>query len=128
MTQMKKIPAALLLVLALLLPMAAPAQAQAQQIDYVAFGDSVAAGVRGGTDEKSSALGYTDLLEADLKAAQLSGSFNEDFCVSGATTATLKSATAALTDKTSDKAKLVASAELATVQIGANDLLAPFTS
>ena len=128
MTQMKKIPAALLLVLALLLPMAAPAQAQAQQIDYVAFGDSVAAGVRGGTGEKSSALGYTDLLEADLKAAQLSGSFNEDFCVSGATTATLKSDTAALTDKTSDKAKLVASAELATVQIGANDLLAPFTS
>lgn len=122
-----KLSTALLLVFALLTPLAAPAAAQAQAVDYVAFGDSVAAGVRGGTGEASSAAGYTDLLAADLKAASLGGSFSEDFCVSGATTSTLLSDTAVLKDSSSAKTKAVASAELATVQIGANDMMAPFT-
>lgn len=128
MTRTAKRSTAIFLAFALLLPMAAPAFAQELQTDYVAFGDSVAAGVRGGTGEASSALGYTDLLASDLKADGHSGSFNKDFCVSGATSKSLAADTAVLTDKSTERAKLVANAELATVQIGANDLLAPFTS
>lgn len=128
MTRTAKLSTALILAFALLLPMAAPASAQAVKTDYVAFGDSVAAGVRGGTGEASSALGYTNRLAADLNSAGIGGDFNGDFCVSGATAKSLAEKTAVLTDKGSAKAQLVADAELATLQIGANDLLAPFTS
>ena len=128
MKKTAKLSTALLLVFALLTPLAIPASAQAQTIDYVAFGDSVAAGVRGGTGEKSSNEGYTDLLKANLQAAGLGGSFNKDFCVSGATAKSLAADTAVLTSAGSEKAQLVASAELATVQIGANDIMAPFNA
>lgn len=128
MSRLMKLSTALVLAFALLAPMTVPAQAQAQTIDYVAFGDSVAAGVRGGTGEASSDVGYTDLLETELKAAQLGGGFNKDFCVSGATTSTLVNDTAVLRNADSEKAKLVASAELITLQIGANDILAPFSA
>ncbi len=99
------------------------------KIDYVAFGDSCAAGVRGGVgapgSELSSDKGYTDNIAAMLEEAGVLGSFNEDFCTSGMTAALLAVDTAVLSDETTEEAQLVADAEIATLDIGANDLLAP---
>ena len=94
-------------------------------INYVAFGDSVASGVRGGVSEAGSSLGYTDELAAYLKDSGVLSSFNEDFCTSGMTAKVLAANTAGLNDKSSVEYKLVKEAELATLTIGANDLLAP---
>jgi lysophospholipase L1-like esterase len=99
------------------------------KIDYAAFGDSVAAGVRGGVGAPGSELGsdkgYTDDIAAMLEEAGVLGSFNEDFCTSGMTAALLAENTAVLTDGTTEAAKMVADAEIVTLDIGANDLLAP---
>ncbi|NLV87138.1 MAG: hypothetical protein GX025_07985 [Clostridiales bacterium] len=95
------------------------------EITYIAFGDSVAAGVRGGVRESGSDYGYTDEIAATLKAAGVLSSFNKDFCVSGMTAKLLAENTAALIDKSSDSHKLVAAADIATLSVGANDLLAP---
>jgi|GEM_PF-3490064 len=94
-------------------------------IDYVAFGDSVAAGVCGGVSETGSSQGYTDDLAAYLNNSGVLSSFNEDFCTSGMTATILAKKTAVLNDKTSSGYKLVKNAEIATLTIGANDLLAP---
>lgn len=96
-----------------------------QPIDYVAFGDSVAAGVRGGVKESNSTFGYTDDLASFLRDSGVLSSFNEDFCTSGMTAKTLVAKTAVLSDTTSAGYKLVKKAEIATLTIGANDLLAP---
>jgi len=94
-------------------------------LDYVAFGDSVAAGVRGGVKELCSDCGYTDLIAADLRSAGVLGSFSEDFCTSGMTAKRLAVNTSVLKDKSSSGYKLVKNAEIATLTIGGNDLLAP---
>lgn len=94
-------------------------------VDYVAFGDSVAAGVRGGVKEPASDCGYTDLIAAELRAAGALGSFSEDFCTSGMTAQRLAASTAVLNDKSSAGYALVKNAEIATLTIGGNDLLAP---
>lgn len=110
----------------LALPFApALAYSSSNQIDYVAFGDSVAAGVRGGVSEAGSDFGYTDDLAAYLKASGVLSSFNENFCTSGMTAKTLAANTAVLNNKSSNEYKLVKNAEIATLTIGANDLLAP---
>lgn len=128
MKKTKKAPVSVLLVFLLLIISVTPALADssaAPSIDYVAFGDSVASGVRGGVKEVGSDFGYTDLIAADLKAAGALGFFNEDFCVSGMTAKLLASNTSVLTDTTSSGYKLVKNAEIATLDIGGNDLLAP---
>lgn len=94
-------------------------------IDYVAFGDSVASGVRGGFSESGSDFGYTDYLASYLSDSGVLSSFSEEFCTSGMTAKLLAKTTAVLNDKTSAEYKLVKNAELATLTIGANDLLAP---
>jgi bacillolysin len=117
---------ALVLVLSCMMMVAIPAAAfYSARIDYAAFGDSVAAGVRavpGETPgwELSSDYGYTDNI-AKLIGYNL-GSFNEDFCTSGQTAAGL------VTQINNDKGyfnSLVKNAEIVTIDIGANDLLAP---
>lgn len=96
------------------------------KIDYVAFGDSVAAGVRGGVStEEGSDYGYTDNIAANLKSIGALGIFNKNFCVSGMTAAQLAEATDALNDPDTSEYQLVNNAEIATLDIGANDLLAP---
>ncbi len=99
------------------------------KIDYVAFGDSVASGVRGGVgapgSEKGSDKGYTDGIAVRLREEGVLGDFNEDFCTSGMTAELLAKNTAVLKDPETDEAKLVKDAEIATLDIGANDLLAP---
>lgn len=97
-------------------------------IDYVAFGDSVAAGVRGGNGAPGSELksdyGYTDDIANKLKDASVLGSFNEDFAISGMTAEKLAGA---LNDPIYGPAayQLVKNAEIVTLDIGANDLLEP---
>lgn len=99
------------------------------KIDYVAFGDSVSSGVRGGVGAPGSELGsdkgYTDNIAKLLQEAGVLGSFDESFCTSGMTAKLLAENTAVLCDPATDSAKLVADAEIATLDIGANDLLDP---
>ena len=104
-------------------------QAAQANIDYVAFGDSVASGVRGGVGDPGSELGsdygYTDNIANILKDIGILGSFNEELCISGNTAKRLAGDTEVLNDASSAMAKVVADAEIATVDIGANDLLGP---
>ena len=125
MKKLSKSSLSVILIVFILAMSVAPAMAAAPSIDYVAFGDSVASGVRGGMKESDSDFGYTDLIAANLKAAGALGSFNEDFCVSGMTAKQLATNTSVLSDKTSIGNKLVKNAEIATLDIGGNDLLAP---
>ena len=127
MKRTSKIAVAFLLIVSLVTVMVVPALAAGTltTVDYVAFGDSVAAGVRGGVKETASDYGYTDLLAADLRSAGVLGSFSEDFCTSGMTAARLAESTAVLNDTSSTGYQLVKNAEVATLTIGGNDLLAP---
>ncbi|SHI10717.1 Lysophospholipase L1 [Sporobacter termitidis DSM 10068] len=98
-------------------------------INYVAFGDSVSAGVRGGVgapgSEPGSDKGYTDDIAGLLKDAGVLGGFNEDYCLSGETAKGLAQKTEALRDASSPGAALVRNADIITVDVGANDLLGP---
>jgi GDSL-like Lipase/Acylhydrolase. len=106
-----------------------------KHIDYVAFGDSVAAGVRGGIVypwdpgyDTESNKGYTDDIANMLNEADILSSFNknEDFCASGMTAARLAQNSAILNIPDTAKWHLVKDAEIVTLDIGANDLLIPF--
>jgi lysophospholipase L1-like esterase len=127
MKKTRRFTAALILVLYCILLTAVPALADSSppSIDYVAFGDSVAAGVRGEVKELSSEYGYTDLLAAKLAAAGVLGDFSEAFCTSGMTAKKLAVNTSVLNNTGSDERLMVERAELATLTIGGNDLLAP---
>lgn len=127
MKKASKLTFSTLLIASILVLSVAPAFAggPAVSLDYVAFGDSVASGVRGGVKELCSDCGYTDLIAQELKAAGALGFFSEDFCTSGMTAKLLAAKTAVLNDKSSAGCKLVKNAEIATLTIGGNDLLAP---
>lgn len=103
--------------------------AEANTIDYVAIGDSVAAGVRGGklplgdpNYEKYSDEGYTDDIANALRTSGILRTFDEKLCVSGATAA-------GLVEILSDPANyaqvqyLLGNADIVTLDIGANDVL-----
>jgi len=127
MKKASKFTFSVLLIASILVLSVTPAFAggRAVSLDYVAFGDSVASGVRGGVKELCSDCGYTDLIAADLRSAGVLGSFSEDFCTSGMTAKRLAVNTSVLKDKLSSGYKLVKNAEIATLTIGGNDLLAP---
>jgi lysophospholipase L1-like esterase len=121
-----KIVVSIYLIAAVLAMSVVPAMAATSgAINYVAFGDSVASGVRGGVSEPGSDYGYTDDIAGMLKNAGVLSSFNESFCVSGMTAKRLVPITDVLNDKTSSGYKLVEDADIATLDIGANDLLTP---
>ncbi|MDX1358411.1 MAG: GDSL-type esterase/lipase family protein [Clostridia bacterium] len=117
---------ALILSLLLVFSTAGPALAGASgAIDYVAMGDSGAAGVRAmwGQQpgfEEGSDYGYTDYIARWLKLRRRLGSFNEDYAISGNTAAELAVMTA-----TPEAQQILAEAELVTITIGANDVLGP---
>lgn len=100
-------------------------------IDYVAFGDSVAAGVRGGISypgfELGSNKGYTDDIAKMLEDSDVLKSFNKNeiFCRSGMTAETLAINSAVLNTPGTPEWHLVKNAEIVTLDIGANDLLGP---
>lgn len=99
------------------------------RIDYVAFGDSLAAGVRGGIGlpgcELGSDYGYTDDIANMLEEAGVLESFNEDFTMSGETAAGLAEKSDVLNDPGTEEWHLIKNAEIVTLDIGANDLLGP---
>lgn len=134
MKKIIKIVLALILTVSSLEMFTAPSIADntPQNIDYVAFGDSVAAGVRGGVgapgSETGSDSGYTDKIAEKLDAAGILGCFDKDFCVSGMTAARLAKRSAVLNNPGSAQSRLVKNAEIVTLDIGANDLLAPLYS
>lgn len=102
-----------------------------KHIDYVAFGDSVAAGVLYGGPNypgAGSGLGYTDKIAEKLEQTGVLASFNKEFAVSGETAAGLAAKTAVLNVKDTPQWHLVKNAEIVTLDIGANDLLAPLYS
>ena len=120
----------LLLISAVLSASGAPAQASIATgvINYVAFGDSVASGVEGGISEAGSSNGYTDDIAAYLRSSNALGGFNEDFCTAGMTAKKLAADTSILGDKASSQYALVENADIATLTVGANDLLSPLYS
>ena len=98
------------------------------EYDYVALGDSIAAGVRAVYGqmpgwEASSNVGYTDLVARYLKANHVLGDFNEDYAFSGWTSTQLLGALNSLTF--AEKSALFGNKEIVTVTIGANDFLQP---
>ena len=116
-TAFRKTLSILLSVLILAAATAPSFAAPSAKLDYAAFGDSVAAGVRGGISELSSDYGYTDLIASDLRAEGALGDFSEAFCTSGMTAKQLAANTAVLKDTSSSAYKLVKNAELATLTI-----------
>jgi lysophospholipase L1-like esterase len=97
-------------------------------IDYVALGDSCAAGVLFGDSNYpggGSGLGYTDDIAKMLDNAGVLSSFNKDFAMSGETAAGLATKTDVLNTPDTAQWHLVKDAEVITLDIGANDLLKP---
>jgi lysophospholipase L1-like esterase len=98
-------------------------------IDYVAMGDSVAAGVLLSDvhyPNEGSGLGYTDNIAAKLDYLNVLESFNMELARAGKTAKELAAETAELNVPNSPKWHLVKDAELVTLDIGANDLLGGF--
>jgi lysophospholipase L1-like esterase len=98
------------------------------KLNYMAFGDSVAAGVRGGCFELRSDKGYVDDIANLLSRKSVLGNFNKDFCVSGMTAQGLALGTSVLRDSSSNAAGLVRNADVITLDIGANDILESFSA
>ena len=99
-------------------------------LNYVAIGDSVAAGVRGGIyppgSEPGSDKGYTDYIANKLKSAGVLGDFNKDICVAGATALELAQRVGAdLSGPAGKEATAIKNADIITFDAGANDLLGP---
>ncbi len=93
--------------------------------DYVAMGDSVAAGVRAVYGqlpgwETSSDYGYTDLVAGWLDNLGLLGTFDETYAISGQTSADLLGVTESKT-----VSKSLKKIEIVTITIGGNDFLGP---
>ncbi|MDV3426967.1 MAG: GDSL-type esterase/lipase family protein [Bacillota bacterium] len=109
--------------------------ANRKTIDYVAFGDSIAAGVRGGNAdpgdpsyESKSKYGYTNIIANYLNHADMLSNFSKDknLCRSGMTAAELaKNCNLLLNNKYTHEYNLVKNADIITIDIGANDLLGP---
>jgi lysophospholipase L1-like esterase len=95
-------------------------------INYVALGDSCAAGVRAVPGElpgweDGSKYGYTDLIATWIsKHKKVMCAFNEDYSISGNTAELLAGQTS-----TEDAQSILENADIVTITIGANDFLAP---
>lgn len=87
----------------------------ATPMDYLALGDSLAAGVNSGNQLGD---GYTDYLAQTLKANDLLKTFNKKFAVPGYTSSQV------LADLEKDEVKqAVTNTDLITISVGANDTL-----
>lgn len=105
----------------LVAPVASAESVDTQKVDYLALGDSLAAGQ---SYDKSMGKGYTDYLSSQLNKVGMLSSFNKEFSVSGYTT------TQILNDIQDNKVKngvsiqdAIKNAEIITIDAGANDLL-----
>jgi len=95
-----------------------------EKVNYVALGDSLAVGV---SHQRALGLSYTDMLAEELHGAGYLGEFNKSFAYPGYTTQQLLDA---LKDEMTiapnglSIQESIASADVITIDIGANDLLA----
>ena len=99
-----------------------------KKVDYVAFGDSLAAGYyidAEGNPVTSSDYGYPNQIADHFHEIGVQADLTklDEFCFSGMTAAQLAGNTAVLNTIGSTQWHLVRDAELATLDIGANDLL-----
>lgn len=123
-----KIVLALILALNLIAMTVTPVMAASNasgKIDYVAMGDSGAAGVRAVPGqipgwEEGSDYGYTDNIARWLALLGVLGKFDEKYSISGNTAARL-----AEDSSTADAQRRLKKAEIVTLTIGANDFLGP---
>lgn len=90
------------------------AQAKDVQIDYVALGDSLAAGQTPYGNKVGT--GYTDMISEELDKGQVLGSFTKDYATSGETSVELLDKL-----KRDDVQQVLKEAELVTISSGAND-------
>jgi lysophospholipase L1-like esterase len=121
----KKAFSILLLAVFLMAAAVPAASAGPRSIDYVALGDSIAAGVIQGVEGSypvnGSDKGYPHLLAAKLEDAGFKVEFNHDLCIAGMTAAGLAEASTLFGDN-----ELFQNADLVTLDVGANDLLGDF--
>lgn len=109
--------------------LSAPA-AETNKIDYLALGDSLAAGV---TFERKIDKGYPDYISAQLERIGMLSSFNKSFAVSGYTTADILAdieANKAVPDGSGRMVNMqtaITDAEIITITAGANDILRQIT-
>ncbi len=96
--------------------MAPSAEAAIVKVDYVALGDSIAAGQ---TPNKTIGTGYADMIAAELDKQAALASFTKSYATPGETSAGLLTKL-----QRSDVQAAVKNAELVTISSGANDLLA----
>ena len=120
-----------LLALQLILPIAAFADENDELINYLALGDSLAAGIQ---DNGELGLSYADFLASNLAENKLLGTYNKGFSFPGYTTTDIinelkndvQKPVINLAGPQSDTISLrdsIAKADLITISAGANDLL-----
>ncbi|MBU5212979.1 S-layer homology domain-containing protein [Heyndrickxia oleronia] len=123
----KRICSSLFALLLLVGMLCSPSYASSKQkLDYLALGDSLAAGQ---TPNKGIDKGYADFLAQQLDEVQLLGSFDKRFAVPGYTTTNVLEdiqnniSKPDLSGKEANIQKMIADAEIITIDAGANDLL-----
>lgn len=100
-------------------------------LNYVALGDSIAAGVLYSPNVTNygsikTDKGYTNDLSAILESAGFTVKFNNDFCLPGMTAIGLAEQSKALNDPNTPIYSSIHNAQLITLDVGANDLLGVF--
>lgn len=126
-----KLLAILLLALQLVLPISTFAEEKDELINYLALGDSLAAGIQ---DNGELGLSYADFLASNLAENELLGTYNKGFSFPGYTTTDIvnelkndvQKPVVNLSGTQSDTASLrdsIAKADLITISAGANDIL-----
>lgn len=95
-------------------------------INYMALGDSVAAGVMLPYYPEKSDFAYTDDIAIMLKNAGFNVNFDKSFCKAGATAAGLATITEGFKTLGTGPYNLIHNANIVTLDIGANDFLGGF--
>ena len=90
-----------------------------EKIDYVALGDSLAAGY---TPNKTIDKGYTDFIAEKLNEEEVLGDY-QNFGVPGYTTDNVLASIDPTNPVNADRILAISKAEIITLDVGANDLL-----
>lgn len=130
MKKLKKLGCAFMVSCAMAISPLSAFAAGNDQLDYLALGDSLAAGQ---TPNNGFDKGYTDYLGSQLQKVGMLSSFDKHFAVSGYTTADILSdiqRNKSVTDTNGNTMAIqtaIARAEMITIDAGANDLLQQIT-
>lgn len=130
MKKLKKLGCALVAGCALALAPLSAFAAENEKLDYLALGDSLAAGQ---TPNRTIGKGYADYLGSQINKVDMLSSFDKRFAVSGYTTANILAdlnANKTVQDGNGNTAAIktaIANAEIITITAGANDVLQQIT-